>query len=155
VRKPVSSKSPDLFDALGATAVQSSATVSARVEAAKAKRKPAAAGTVAPVVLPPSPFGGADERFLTDKEVAARYGVSRAAVWRWVGAYPNFPKAIPVTPGTSRWRLSELLAYEAAVAAGKARFGRRAGATGTFARKRTLSIPLTRCKASTRCAATR
>lgn len=70
--KPVTSKSPDLFDALGANAVQPSATVSARVEAAKAKRTPATIVPVAPVGLPQSPFGGADERFLTDKQVGAR-----------------------------------------------------------------------------------
>ena len=124
MRKPVPSKSLDLFDAFGADAEQSSGSVRKRSEAPKSKLRPAAVVPVAPVGLPQSPFGGADERFLTDKQVGARYGVSRAAVWRWLAAYPDFPRPIAITPGTTRWRLSDLLAYEAAVAAGKARFGR-------------------------------
>ena len=114
MRKQVPSKSPDLFDALGADAEQSSETVRKRGKAPKARQRPAAVVPVAPVGLPPSPFGGADERFLTDKQVGARYGVSRAAVWRWLGAYPDFPRPIAITPGTTRWRLSEIMAYEAA-----------------------------------------
>lgn len=32
---------------------------------------------------PPEPRNPADERYLSDKQVAQRYGVSRTTVWRW------------------------------------------------------------------------
>jgi len=114
VLKRVCSKSPDHFDTLDANAVQPSGTDTKRIKAPKAKLRPAAVVPAAPVGLSLSPFGGVDKRFLTDKQVGARYGVSRAAVWRWLAAYPDFPKPIAITPGTTRWRLSEIMAYEAA-----------------------------------------
>ncbi len=51
------------------------------------------------------------ERYFSDKEVAAHFGVSRPTVWRWVRAYPEFPQPVEVTPGTTRWLLSELEAH--------------------------------------------
>ena len=58
---------------------------------------------------------GEDERdrFLRDVAVAERYGVSRQTVWRWVKHLDGFPNPIHLSPGTSRWRLSELLQFEA------------------------------------------
>ncbi len=67
------------------------------------------------------------EGFLSDRYLAARYRVSGATVWRWTTAYPEFPKPHPVTPGTTRWRLSELLTYGDAMAQLTAR---RAAPTG-------------------------
>lgn len=58
----------------------------------------------------------ADERYLNIKEVAGRYGVSRATIWRWVKTQPGFPAGICVSPGTTRWALSDLLAFERAFA---------------------------------------
>jgi len=57
----------------------------------------------------------ADERFLSDKQVAERLGVSRPTIWRWVKTVANFPRPVSLSPGTSRWRLSDLLIYEAAL----------------------------------------
>lgn len=54
-----------------------------------------------------------DERYLSDREVADRYGVSRATIWRWRNADPLFPQPIVVSPGTTRWVLSDLLDREA------------------------------------------
>lgn len=54
-----------------------------------------------------------DDRYLTDREVAKRYGVSRATIWRWRNNDPHFPQPIVVSPGTTRWALSCLLEWEA------------------------------------------
>lgn len=54
--------------------------------------------------------------YLQDKEVAERYGVHRTAIWRWVREV-NFPKPTRLTPGTTRWKLSDVEEWE------KARFG--------------------------------
>lgn len=50
--------------------------------------------------------------YLSDREVAGRYGVSRAAIWRWVDTVEGFPKSIKLSRGTTRWRLSELVQFE-------------------------------------------
>lgn len=52
--------------------------------------------------------------YLTDKQVAARYGVDRAAIWRWRRTDPDFPDPVKLTPGTTRWRIDELEAWESA-----------------------------------------
>lgn len=51
--------------------------------------------------------------YFSDKQVAARYAVDRAAIWRWCKADLDFPAPVKLTPGTTRWRLSELEAWEA------------------------------------------
>ncbi len=56
---------------------------------------------------------GAMERFLSDHEVARRFEVSRATVWRWHASNEFFPQSIQISPGTTRWALSELMAFEA------------------------------------------
>lgn len=50
------------------------------------------------------------ERFLTDKQVADRYGVQRSSIWRWTQT--GFPCPVKLSPGCSRWRLSDLLGWE-------------------------------------------
>ena len=52
-----------------------------------------------------------EERFLADTEVANRYAVSRITPWVWA-RQGVFPKPVKITRGTTRWRLSELEAYE-------------------------------------------
>lgn len=54
------------------------------------------------------------ETFLTDMDLAARYGVHRSTPWRWAKTDPAFPKPVNLTPGCTRWRLSEIAAWEAA-----------------------------------------
>ena len=49
--------------------------------------------------------------FLTDKQVAARYSVSRPTVWRWV-AEGRFPQPFKLGQATTRWRLADLLDWE-------------------------------------------
>jgi predicted DNA-binding transcriptional regulator AlpA len=51
--------------------------------------------------------------FLSDRDVAARYRVSRPTVWRWAGN-GNLPPPVKLSQGATRWRLEDLLAFEAA-----------------------------------------
>lgn len=46
--------------------------------------------------------------WLSDREVGARYGVSRISVWRWSKENENFPKPRKIGPNTSRWNSAEL-----------------------------------------------
>lgn len=55
--------------------------------------------------------------FLSDTQIAARYGVHRSTPWRWVKTDQAFPKPVMLTPGCTRWRLRELETWEAAKAA--------------------------------------
>ena len=52
------------------------------------------------------------ETFLTDLQVSARYGVNRATPWRWAKTIPGFPQPVSLTPGCTRWKLSEIEAWE-------------------------------------------
>jgi len=53
------------------------------------------------------------ETYLSDKQVAARLGVSRVSIWRWAKSLAGFPKPIRLSSNVTRWRLSELEAWEA------------------------------------------
>lgn len=55
--------------------------------------------------------------YFQDHEVGKRYGVSRASIWRWLKTDPSFPKPVALSTGCSRWRLSDLEAWEAERAA--------------------------------------
>lgn len=50
--------------------------------------------------------------YLSDRQVAARYGVSRGTPWRWAKSIPAFPQPIELTPGCTRWKLEELQHWE-------------------------------------------
>jgi predicted DNA-binding transcriptional regulator AlpA len=120
--KAAQTHTKDLFDDEPRGALRAKARAARR--ARNAERVPAQrAGAEAPVAPVGVGLGLRDERFLTDPQVADRYGVTRATVWRWASAYPSFPKPHPITPGTTRWYLSELLAHEA-VARNTARHGK-------------------------------
>lgn len=58
--------------------------------------------------------------YLTDKQTAARYGITRVTVWRWRKTDPTFPAPITLSPGCVRFRLSDLEKWEAAKVAGAA-----------------------------------
>lgn len=53
----------------------------------------------------------ANETFLTDKQIAARYSVHKITPWNWArkGA---FPQPVKLTSRCTRWRLSDVLAWE-------------------------------------------
>ena len=58
-----------------------------------------------------------NERYLRDSEVAHRYGISRQTVWRWT-AQGTLPEPIKLSVSVTRWRLSDLLAYETSLPQG-------------------------------------
>jgi len=53
-----------------------------------------------------------NDTYLTDKQIAERYNVGRTTCWRWVQEQ-NFPKPIKLSPGTTRWKLSDIEKWEA------------------------------------------
>lgn len=55
--------------------------------------------------------------YVSDNQIAARYGVHRSWAWRRAKLDPTFPKPVTLTPGCTRWKLDELEAWEAAKAA--------------------------------------
>jgi len=52
------------------------------------------------------------EQYLSDRQVAIRFTISKATVWRWHDNNPDFPRRVKLSPGTSRWKLSELVLFE-------------------------------------------
>lgn len=51
--------------------------------------------------------------YLTVRQAAARLAVSVPTVWRWARERPDFPKPCRLGPNCTRWRLSDLEAWEA------------------------------------------
>lgn len=54
----------------------------------------------------------ADERYLSVQDVARRYAISVQTVWRHTKHNPAFPKPIKLLGGSTRWRMSDILAFE-------------------------------------------
>ncbi len=52
------------------------------------------------------------ETYLTDLQIANRYSVHRTTPWRWSKYDLTFPKPIALSPGCTRWKLSEIEAWE-------------------------------------------
>lgn len=59
-----------------------------------------------PDIAPPSMI------YLSARDLAKRFSVSPAAVWGWTSR-EGFPQPIRFTAGCSRWRLSDVQAWEA------------------------------------------
>jgi len=51
-------------------------------------------------------------QYLSDTNLSDRYGKSRATIWRWVRHY-QFPKPVKLSPGCTRWKLSDIEKWEA------------------------------------------
>jgi predicted DNA-binding transcriptional regulator AlpA len=51
-------------------------------------------------------------QYLSDKSVAERYDTSRQTIWRWARE-GDLPAPIKLSNGTTRWKLSDLQAWEA------------------------------------------
>lgn len=49
--------------------------------------------------------------FISDKTLAARYDVTRQTVWLWTRK-GKLPKPVKLGEATTRWKLSDLLAWE-------------------------------------------
>jgi prophage regulatory protein len=56
------------------------------------------------------------QTYLSDTDIAQRYGVSRTTIWRWHRERPIFPRAFKLSPNCTRWKLSEIIAWEALLA---------------------------------------
>ena len=59
------------------------------------------------------------ERFISEREIIERYGISHTSLWRWVRD-GRFPKGEFLGPNTKRWPLSKLLEWEKEAKAGAA-----------------------------------
>ena len=53
-----------------------------------------------------------EHKWLSDKQVAARYSVSRITVWRWAREIDQFPKPRKISANVTRWHVSELDAFD-------------------------------------------
>lgn len=51
--------------------------------------------------------------YITDTQIARRFGVHRSTPWRWVKSDPTFPRPVILSPGCTRWKLAEIEAWEA------------------------------------------
>ena len=56
------------------------------------------------------------ETYLSDRQLGARYNVHHLTPRRWLREDPTFPKPVKLSPGCTRWKLSEIEAWEAAKA---------------------------------------
>lgn len=50
--------------------------------------------------------------FLTVQQVADRYSVTKATIWRWVRTDPTFPRPVKFSEQSTRFELSALEAWE-------------------------------------------
>lgn len=50
--------------------------------------------------------------FVSDKQLATRYGVTRPTIWRWVKTDPTFPRPVSLSPGCTRWKAADVEAWE-------------------------------------------
>lgn len=57
------------------------------------------------------------EIYVSDLQIAARYLVHRTTPWGWVKRDPTFPKPVKLSPGCTRWKLSDIKAWEDSKAA--------------------------------------
>lgn len=52
------------------------------------------------------------ETYLSDTQLAARYGVHRSTIWRWVKNDPAFPQPVQLSIGCTRWKNSDIECWE-------------------------------------------
>ncbi len=53
------------------------------------------------------------EIYLSDRQIGERFGVHHLTARRWVREDPTFPRPVKLSLGCTRWRLSEIEAWEA------------------------------------------
>ncbi len=51
------------------------------------------------------------QEYYSDKQLAVRFSISRATVWRWV-RQEKLPTPVQLSPGCTRWRFSEVEEWE-------------------------------------------
>ncbi|MDJ0857452.1 MAG: AlpA family phage regulatory protein [Dinoroseobacter sp.] len=52
------------------------------------------------------------DHFLSDVDLAKRYKINRATVWRWLNQKPDFPRPVALSDRVRRWRQSEIIKWE-------------------------------------------
>lgn len=52
------------------------------------------------------------QTYLSDVDIAKRYGIARPTVWRWHREQRDFPRVVKLTPGCARWKLSDIESWE-------------------------------------------
>lgn len=52
------------------------------------------------------------ETYVSIKQLAARYEVHPCTIWRWMNNERAFPKPKQLSPGCTRWKLSDVVAWE-------------------------------------------
>ena len=52
------------------------------------------------------------ETYLSDRQLGARFSVHHLTPRRWLKTDPTFPQPFNLTPGCTRWKLSEIEAWE-------------------------------------------
>jgi len=55
------------------------------------------------------------QTYVSDTDLAKRYGVTRQTIWRWHRERAAFPRAIHLSAGCTRWSLSRIEAWETAI----------------------------------------
>ncbi len=74
---------------------------------------PAASPAKAPCQTSVDPIRGkTDVVYLSDRQVAKHFGVSRATIWRWAKEVEDCPGPVLVGAGTTRWRLADIEEYD-------------------------------------------
>lgn len=53
------------------------------------------------------------ETYYSDYQLSVRYSVHRSTLWRWAKTDPTFPQPVKLSPGCTRWKLSEIEAWDA------------------------------------------
>jgi prophage regulatory protein len=52
------------------------------------------------------------DAFISDTQLAERYCVHRATIWRWANTNPLFPKPVKLSPQCTRWKVSQVEEWE-------------------------------------------
>lgn len=60
------------------------------------------------------------EKYLKDTDVGQRFGVHRSTIWRWSESASGFPGPVEFSAGCTRWKLSDIEAWESSKSESKA-----------------------------------
>lgn len=58
--------------------------------------------------------------YVSDKQAAIRFGVTRDTIRKWVRVNPEFPRPIKLSEGCTRWKVADLDAFAASRVEGNA-----------------------------------
>ena len=50
--------------------------------------------------------------YISDKQLAERFAVTRHTIWRWAKCDKTFPKSYTLSPGCTRWRAEDVKKWE-------------------------------------------